>query len=1017
MQKRYSLLFLAMIAAALAFNEIPQQGKIVPVRFSHPELVKYDRDKFTVMGKDIFLYSGSFHYFRCDSSLWMDRLIKISDAGFNTVETYIPWNWHEQRKGHPDFTALEKFLTECEQAGLYVIVRPGPYICAEWDVGGFPEWLAGKGAGFRTASPQSISWSQYWYNEVLPVVRRHLISNGGSIIMMQIENEYDYFDLPDSNKAVYLKALYESAIKNEIDVPIITCWTKQVRNHSDSVFSQILDACNFYPGWNIENTIDRIERAKTEETIPMITELQGGWFSSVGEKSVRYVDKFGPDQIDALTKFVMAHGVKALNYYMLYGGTNFGYWGSKGKTTSYDYTAPISESGGLWDKYRSVKLIGDFIRLAGPYLARSHEIQGGAATNSKGVEFLLRADGNIAFLFVWNKNEKPVEAEIAVKLSRTSELSLPVSLGSREAYMLPINLPLPYGKTLYSTNVQVSAVTEFNGKPLIIVYGKPGDEAKIHAGTTISFETIKDIDQLIDWDGVYVLLTSKERAARSQVFQTANGPVALMSGSYLMHQQATADKNLHVSLQTRPGSNSFSLIAPPNLGSVAIDGKVVRTTPVPKTNMLTFSMNTPQLKSANIPISSIKYIPDDELPVPPGTINLKADNGIYPSLDSLGDLENGYTVYSGTVTVTSKKLLKVNYYDNDWHGVYIDGKLFDGLTGDGEENISPTDLSDGSHQIKIVYENEGRPNGSFMEQEKGLKSISCLLPDQVIYLNEWKYSPDAVPRPAVNPAEASQSLDDSKWPEARVGNGVQDFMHENEGRWFRTHIDLTDSALKQNPELVFNGVDENSLVYVNGKLAIEHKGQDTQFKIALENFAAPGDNVIAVYVQNQYGPGGIYKPVVLQLGEATLVKANLQLQGMLNGEVTHCESDSFIDTNWKTTSRWETTQQQNGIVWYRGGFTLPDHAGWIIPQRMHIESTGNLQVWLNGRLLGRYFAEGPQRDFDLPDGWLKANGKNTVAFVLRPTGSGKVVATIKSAYVAPYDEYVVQKHDMEVRFK
>jgi len=332
---------------------------------------------------------------------------------------------------------------------------------------------------------------------VLPVVRRHLITNGGNIILMQIENEYDYFSLPDSEKIVYLKSLYEDAMKNGINVPIITCWTRQVRDKSDSVFSQIMDACNFYPGWNIPSTLPAINKMKEEEpsSPPMITELQGGWFSSVGDDSVRYVNRFGAGQINALTKFVIAHGIKALSYYMLYGGTNFGYWGSKGRTTSYDYTAPISEPGGLWEKYRAVKLIGDFINYAGPYLVHSHEVKGGASSETKGVQTLLRSDGSVGLLYVWNTNDSPVDAQVTVDLPGVSPTNLSIPMKARDAYFLPVNFPLPGGQVLHHINVQVSSISEYNGRPLIIAYGNPGDEATVYAGQSMCTETVKATDQ------------------------------------------------------------------------------------------------------------------------------------------------------------------------------------------------------------------------------------------------------------------------------------------------------------------------------------------------------------------------------------------------------------------------------------------------------------------------------------------------------------------------------------------
>ncbi len=363
-------LFLSLLFLAAVSIQKDSTSELKP-KFDHPDIIRYNHNAFIIKGKETFIYSGSFHYFRSDSVQWTDILQKIKAAGFNTVETYVPWNFHEQSEGKPDLGMLDKFLNDCRSAGLYVIIRPGPYICAEWDEGGFPGWLAGKNIGFRTASSKDIYWSGYWFNEVMPVIKRHLITNGGTVILLQIENEYDHFGLPDSQKVMYLKSLYRDVAQNGIDVPVITCLTKQARDNTDPVFSQITDAVNGYPGWNIDAVLSRIEQVKKQEpdSPPIFTELQGGWFTAIGDKTVRHVNKYSGAQINALTKYVVAHGIKGLNYYMLYGGTNFGYRAGKGKTTSYDYTAPISECGGLWEKYYAVKLLGDLLRYSQPYLS------------------------------------------------------------------------------------------------------------------------------------------------------------------------------------------------------------------------------------------------------------------------------------------------------------------------------------------------------------------------------------------------------------------------------------------------------------------------------------------------------------------------------------------------------------------------------------------------------------------------------------------------------------------------
>jgi hypothetical protein len=261
-----------------------------------------------------------------------------------------------------------------------------------------------------------------------------------------------------------------------------------------------------------------------------------------------------------------------------------------------------------------------------------------------------------------------------------------------------------------------------------------------------------------------------------------------------------------------------------------------------------------------------------------------------------------------------------------------------------------------------------------------------------------------------------------------VGSSPQPFIHENEGWWFRKHINISEDALKGNPEVTFKGVDDNALVYVNGRLAVEHKGWDKQFSFFIGSFAKPGENVIAIYVQNLEGQGGIYKPVTLNWGIPSPVKAVLEFHQSLNGALAGWTAPiggdpitkgDFADNSWKTVRQFPTAPPADKIAWYRGEFTLPNREGWIIPWRLHVESTGNMQIWLNGRLLGRYFSEGPQKDFYLPGspGWLSAKGKNTIALVLRPSSNGIVPPSIKSLYVAPYDDYVAQEHTLNITFK
>ena len=168
------------------------------------------------------LLSGAVHYFRTFPQDWRDRLEKLRDLGCNAVETYVPWNLHEPAKGHYRFDGrcdLDTFLDLAEDLDLYAIVRPGPYICAEWDFGGLPWWLlAEDGAKVRCGDPAFLRHVDDWWRVLIPRLARRQHARGGPIIAVQVENEYGYFGAD----AEYLAHLKRSLVALGIDVPLFT---------------------------------------------------------------------------------------------------------------------------------------------------------------------------------------------------------------------------------------------------------------------------------------------------------------------------------------------------------------------------------------------------------------------------------------------------------------------------------------------------------------------------------------------------------------------------------------------------------------------------------------------------------------------------------------------------------------------------------------------------------------------------------------------------------------------------
>ena len=400
-------------------------------KFSHPDRIRYDGHCFTIDGKDVFLFSGAFHYFRCPRELWRDRFRMIKAAGFNAVETYVPWNWSEPVKPsgpadetHVDLADLDAWLTMAEKEfGLYTIVRPGPYICSEWASGGFPNWLpAFKPANplrpmwYRSDDPVFEQWSRHWYQEVARVVEKHQLTHqpvgAHGVILWQVENEYDYCDQSDQAKRNYVKFLIEASQVAGIDVPIFTCWTHQVRDaKGDPVLSQAFDNPNEYPRMHIESVTEGIDAQHNAQpwAPKMVTEFQGGWFGGVGGQAAAEQGGIDARQINALTLNGIANGMTGLNYYMLFGGTNFGDWAAEGITTSYDYDAPLREWGGGGPKYRAVQAIGKMLEQYGSDLARSDEanVDTTQFMTAPSVKLIARkGKSGATYVFAWNQDRQ-----------------------------------------------------------------------------------------------------------------------------------------------------------------------------------------------------------------------------------------------------------------------------------------------------------------------------------------------------------------------------------------------------------------------------------------------------------------------------------------------------------------------------------------------------------------------------------------------------------------------------------
>ena len=308
------------------------------------------RDDIYMNGEKFQIISGSIHYFRVVPEYWKDRLEKLKAMGCNTVETYVAWNIHEPREGEFQFEGekdLCKFIEIAGELGLYVILRPSPYICAEWEFGGLPSWLLTKaGIRLRCSNRVYLDYVARYYDKLIPMIVPYQITNGGPVLMLQIENEYGSY----GNDKDYLNALKTMMEERGITVPFVTSDGPSKQLLSDGTLEHVWPTANF--GSRGAERFAEVKKIIGEQPL-MCMEFWVGWFDHWGMEAHNRTD-IGEHKKSLEEMLERGH----VNFYMFHGGTNFGflngsnYNGRLGSdVTSYDYDAPLTEDGQMTEKY------------------------------------------------------------------------------------------------------------------------------------------------------------------------------------------------------------------------------------------------------------------------------------------------------------------------------------------------------------------------------------------------------------------------------------------------------------------------------------------------------------------------------------------------------------------------------------------------------------------------------------------------------------------------------------------
>ena len=314
---------------------------------------------FYLDGQEFKILSGAIHYFRIQPEDWYHSLYNLKALGFNTVETYVPWNMHEPKKGQFDFQGIldiEKFLQIAQDLGLYAIVRPSPFICAEWEFGGMPAWLLTEDMRIRSSDASYLQAVADYYDELLPRLVPRLLDKGGNILMMQVENEYGSY----GEDKDYLRAIRQMMLDRGLDCPLFTSdgpWRATLRAGT-LIEEDLFVTGNF--GSKADYNFAQMQEFFDEHGKKwplMCMEFWDGWFNRWKEPII----KRDPEELAQAVHEVLKQG--SINLYMFHGGTNFGFMNgcsARGVTdlppvTSYDYDALLDEQGNPTPKYFAVQ--------------------------------------------------------------------------------------------------------------------------------------------------------------------------------------------------------------------------------------------------------------------------------------------------------------------------------------------------------------------------------------------------------------------------------------------------------------------------------------------------------------------------------------------------------------------------------------------------------------------------------------------------------------------------------------
>ncbi|KAI8629795.1 glycoside hydrolase family 35 protein [Xylariaceae sp. FL1651] len=650
------------------------------------DLVKWDHYSFHVHGQRLFVFSGEFHYWRYPvPNLWRDLLEKVKAAGFNAFSIYNHWGYHNPLPGVLDFESgahnFTEIMTLAKELGMYMIIRPGPYINAEANGGGFPLWVTTGAYGeLRDNDPRyTEAWKPYII-EISKIIAPHLITNGGNVILVQIENELgsQWLNVAAKTNNVpvqeYMAMLEQTVRENGINVPLTHnapnmngySWSKDFSNATGNVDVVGLDSypscwsCNLsectgtngeYVAYQTVNYYDYFTlQSPTQPNF--MPELQGGSYNPWGGPQGGCPSNIGADFANLFYRNLIYQRVSAISLYMLFGGTSWGWHAAPVVASSYDYSSPVSENRMIGSKYYETKLLTHFTRVAKD-LAMADRI--GNSTNYSSnpaitVSELRNSDTGGGFYVAMHSDSPSGTLETFRLRVNTSEgqLIVPqhgeIAINGHQAKILVTDFHFGSKKLLYST-AEVLTYAVVDNKETLVLWVPTGEsgEFTITGVTSANISSCEGCANIEFFAGTSNITVSFIQNAGMSIIELSDtSKVVLLDRSAAYFFWASS-----LTKDPAPAPNSTILVHGPYLlRSSSIQGHNLKLTgDIANTTMIRVlaprSIHSLEWNGKNLPFTSTRYGLFTAQLKGPISYSLPALRG-WKSADSLPEIQINY---------------------------------------------------------------------------------------------------------------------------------------------------------------------------------------------------------------------------------------------------------------------------------------------------------------------------------------------------------------------------------------